>query len=162
MAASSWSSLPEKKWSAPCTTTRRFSPGNDAARRVTFSTAPNWSARPSTKSLGFVDDLRKEKSELFTGTPKPTRWDTRPSSLPTRSPTQEPKLNPANKTGTAGNCFATKSSAARRSSCSPTPRSCLPALWPAPRKLRSEEHTSELQSPVHLVCRLLLEKKKNK
>src|SRR5690348_18130745 len=25
--------------------------------------------------------------------------------------------------------------------------------------LRSEEHTSELQSPVHLVCRLLLEKK---
>src|SRR5690348_18084184 len=28
------------------------------------------------------------------------------------------------------------------------------------RKVRSEEHTSELQSPVHLVCRLLLEKKK--
>src|SRR5438876_1924796 len=27
-------------------------------------------------------------------------------------------------------------------------------------KVRSEEHTSELQSPVHLVCRLLLEKKK--
>src|SRR5438552_14845077 len=29
-----------------------------------------------------------------------------------------------------------------------------------PRR-RSEEHTSELQSPDHLVCRLLLEKKKN-
>src|SRR6266581_6891283 len=29
--------------------------------------------------------------------------------------------------------------------------------WPP---TRSEEHTSELQSPVHLVCRLLLEKKK--
>src|SRR5690348_17586045 len=28
--------------------------------------------------------------------------------------------------------------------------------------IRSEEHTSELQSPVHLVCRLLLEKKKIK
>ena len=28
-------------------------------------------------------------------------------------------------------------------------------------KARSEEHTSELQSPDHLVCRLLLEKKKN-
>src|SRR5690348_17795404 len=28
--------------------------------------------------------------------------------------------------------------------------------------LRSEEHTSELQSPVHLVCRLLLEKKKSR
>src|SRR2546426_3653247 len=29
-----------------------------------------------------------------------------------------------------------------------------------PRQLRSEEHTSELQSPCNLVCRLLLEKKK--
>src|SRR3989338_9399929 len=29
------------------------------------------------------------------------------------------------------------------------------------RKARSEEHTSELQSQFHLVCRLLLEKKKN-
>src|SRR2546422_7396708 len=30
------------------------------------------------------------------------------------------------------------------------------------RAQRSEEHTSELQSRLHLVCRLLLEKKKNK
>src|SRR5690348_18058778 len=37
---------------------------------------------------------------------------------------------------------------ASRSACSTSPR--------------SEEHTSELQSPVHLVCRLLLEKKKKK
>src|SRR2546429_6703277 len=29
-------------------------------------------------------------------------------------------------------------------------------------KVRSEEHTSELQSRLHLVCRLLLEKKKKK
>src|SRR5438552_9274800 len=29
-------------------------------------------------------------------------------------------------------------------------------------KIRSEEHTSELQSPDHLVCRLLLEKKKRR
>src|SRR5438552_2026189 len=37
-----------------------------------------------------------------------------------------------------------------------------PKLSPAPshmRRTRSEEHTSELQSPDHLVCRLLLEKK---
>src|SRR5256885_6362957 len=32
----------------------------------------------------------------------------------------------------------------------------------ARREVRSEEHTSELQSPCNLVCRLLLEKKKNK
>src|SRR5260370_20851475 len=31
-----------------------------------------------------------------------------------------------------------------------------------PRPLRSEEHTSELQSHLNLVCRLLLEKKKKK
>src|SRR2546426_9151737 len=30
------------------------------------------------------------------------------------------------------------------------------------RSIRSEEHTSELQSPCNLVCRLLLEKKKKK
>src|SRR5690348_18041935 len=35
--------------------------------------------------------------------------------------------------------------------------------WTRPTsRPRSEEHTSELQSPVHLVCRLLLEKKKKK
>src|SRR2546426_3295013 len=33
---------------------------------------------------------------------------------------------------------------------------------PARRDPRSEEHTSELQSPCNLVCRLLLEKKKKK
>src|SRR6267154_1927964 len=43
----------------------------------------------------------------------------------------------------------------------------LPVRWPAvvprragtppPTAARSEEHTSELQSPVHIVCRLLLE-----
>src|SRR5258708_20354324 len=33
---------------------------------------------------------------------------------------------------------------------------------PTPAGIRSEEHTSELQSPDHLVCRLLLEKKKKK
>src|SRR4051794_41206062 len=40
------------------------------------------------------------------------------------------------------------------------PRSAARPLRPR-RGFRSEEHTSELQSPVHLVCRLLLEKKKN-
>src|SRR5256885_12090520 len=49
-------------------------------------------------------------------------------------------------------------------------RVCLPAVGASPDAplrvaglqalLRSEEHTSELQSPWNLVCRLLLEKKK--
>src|SRR2546422_2763159 len=43
-------------------------------------------------------------------------------------------------------------------------RAATPGIWgtfarPA-REERSEEHTSELQSRLHLVCRLLLEKKK--
>src|SRR2546429_3853041 len=51
---------------------------------------------------------------------------------------------------------------AQRSGCA------VPALLlrsparPRRRQPRSEEHTSELQSRLHLVCRLLLEKKKNK
>src|SRR2546422_2464264 len=35
-----------------------------------------------------------------------------------------------------------------------------PASFKRPNRKRSEEHTSELQSRLHLVCRLLLEKKK--
>src|SRR2546429_4862177 len=48
---------------------------------------------------------------------------------------------------------------------SPTPLSVLGPQADAERQKirqeRSEEHTSELQSRLHLVCRLLLEKKKN-
>src|SRR2546429_2813462 len=48
------------------------------------------------------------------------------------------------------------------------PRAASVVRLPAPRDrlsvrgARSEEHTSELQSRLHLVCRLLLEKKKKK
>src|SRR2546425_6972710 len=48
----------------------------------------------------------------------------------------------------------------------PRPRSCSKSSESRPRPpgwfLRSEEHTSELQSLAYLVCRLLLEKKKNR
>src|SRR2546429_5805320 len=59
-------------------------------------------------------------------------------------------------------CSTPRSSGRRRST-----RSLKGSPWwttmgasPAPTA-RSEEHTSELQSRLHLVCRLLLEKKKN-
>src|SRR5256885_6400394 len=51
-------------------------------------------------------------------------------------------------------------SSARETACfasTSAPTAC--ARWCA-RTIRSEEHTSELQSPCNLVCRLLLEKKK--
>src|SRR5256714_8881504 len=41
----------------------------------------------------------------------------------------------------------------------PLPRAALPAPQADADRLRSEEHTSELQSLAYLVCRLLLEKK---
>src|SRR5256885_3020785 len=58
------------------------------------------------------------------------------------------------------------SSPARSTSPSRCPRGWCPAICAAttrpatPAPGRSEEHTSELQSPCNLVCRLLLEKKK--
>src|SRR2546422_10310131 len=51
----------------------------------------------------------------------------------------------------------TRFAAARRSRPSSPARGCGSAACRAGR--RSEEHTSELQSRLHLVCRLLLEKK---
>src|SRR3989449_5163872 len=58
----------------------------------------------------------------------------------------------------------------RGSSCGPPPPPASPCAAPRPTPpdrspravTRSEEHTSELQSRLHLVCRLLLEKKKKK
>src|SRR6266850_8603078 len=44
--------------------------------------------------------------------------------------------------------------------CSPFP--AMPYSRSGPFAPRSEEHTSELQSPCNLVCRLLLEKKKKR
>src|SRR5258708_21287343 len=57
------------------------------------------------------------------------------------------------KTRGEGWSWSTRSGAASLQA-STSGRSC------APCERRSEEHTSELQSPDHLVCRLLLEKKK--
>src|SRR5438552_18512775 len=48
-------------------------------------------------------------------------------------------------------------SASPRARC---PTRSIPRSWLPSSAERSEEHTSELQSPDHLVCRLLLEKKK--
>src|SRR6202162_6673084 len=46
------------------------------------------------------------------------------------------------------------------SSHAPAIMEVISAGGPGQRRTRSEEHTSELQSPRYLVCRLLLEKKK--
>src|SRR5258708_23754916 len=57
----------------------------------------------------------------------------------------------------------TRASATRNADTAASSVACVPdpVLLSDAARSRSEEHTSELQSPDHLVCRLLLEKKKN-
>src|SRR5699024_11488564 len=55
---------------------------------------------------------------------------------------------------------ATVGGAMRAVNMDGTPNPLAPAMWTT--YLRSEEHTSELQSRFDLVCRLLLEKKKHR
>src|SRR2546429_9393749 len=50
---------------------------------------------------------------------------------------------------------------ARRRVALKVDRIALESFGAPAEKMRSEEHTSELQSRLHLVCRLLLEKKKS-
>src|SRR5438477_8931288 len=65
--------------------------------------------------------------------------------------------------------FRSPSHFARNAHWSAKSSICIHTGFPAPcparvsirMRMRSEEHTSELQSHVNLVCRLLLEKKKN-
>src|SRR5688572_33187804 len=54
--------------------------------------------------------------------------------------------------------FSCRASVARHAAMTNTARTAI--VEPLARSLRSEEHTSELQSQSNLVCRLLLEKKK--
>src|SRR5437879_11520911 len=69
--------------------------------------------------------------------------------IPTRTPTQPAHLGQIA-------LHMNASEAAMIITPSPTaPVACM-------TQVRSEEHTSELQSPMYLVCRLLLEKKKKK
>src|SRR2546426_5088890 len=62
--------------------------------------------------------------------------------------------------------FRSRRPAARTASPAPPPDVPVPVAHPIRlvrgQQVRSEEHTSELQSPCNLVCRLLLEKKKKK
>src|SRR6266536_2708441 len=62
--------------------------------------------------------------------------------------------SPAARASCSASACTSRSTPPPRTTSPPRPRPC--GRWPP----RSEEHTSELQSRVDLVCRLLLEKKK--
>src|SRR5437764_11331744 len=65
---------------------------------------------------------------------------------------------PTRRSSDLGSSTRTSNPCRSRSSRTSTRRTSCPGSSPT----RSEEHTSELQSPMYLVCRLLLEKKKLK
>src|SRR5438477_9371239 len=97
--------------------------------------------------------------------PPPLTGFVNPAASPTAT-TRWPKLRPTGATGRSRRIGSPGLSRSRdategreRNVCRcarASPRTSTPALR------RSEEHTSELQSHVNLVCRLLLEKKKKK
>src|SRR5689334_24225364 len=68
-------------------------------------------------------------------------------------------LIPAGTRGLSASASSTPFSKRRPAKVSPTLNRARPSPACASKR-RSEEHTSELQSQFHLVCRLLLEKKK--
>src|SRR2546426_6417581 len=73
---------------------------------------------------------------------------------------RSPATEPWNREGREG---PTYTGYARSTYCPGTsnrPAASSTIAWCTSPKVRSEEHTSELQSPCNLVCRLLLEKKK--
>src|SRR2546430_6084206 len=102
-----------------------------------------------------IDNLQRRLSSILGGGAPPTMTTTRPAAGRYFSPSTRAKLSAAARArwerlrGGA----TTATSARKKGQLTPAGR----------RKLsqRSEEHTSELQSQSNLVCRLLLEKKKN-
>src|SRR3712207_7105053 len=68
---------------------------------------------------------------------------------------------PITRNGTIAGSGSAPARAASRSDHAPAAKTPNPtSVSPAACRIRSEEHTSELQSRQYLVCRLLLEKKK--
>src|SRR5690625_5858411 len=88
---------------------------------------------------------------------------------PARSPLMRPERKASVTSPTATSIAGEISSSSTKAELEPNPdrnisTAEIAATVPAvrARSSRSEEHTSELQSRGHLVCRLLLEKKKHK
>src|SRR5205823_14655336 len=109
---------------------------------------PSQHPHPLLLSLSFPILRRPPPSPLF---PYTTLFRSRrpclpaPSSMPPGAPSTPPSPSPAGRRRAPTRSRLQEPSRRGRSSIHP----------------RSEEHTSELQSLAYLVCRLLLEKKKN-
>src|SRR5258708_21538823 len=121
---------------------------NEAAREAIrqYNNGKNW--RPWCTA--YTDGACGTKGGSFsvTGSPAGKILAANGGKFATASPGQ------ATSGGSGTNATATQASY--------NPKTCAFGIDLPQVKTRSEEHTSELQSPDHLVCRLLLEKKKTK
>src|SRR2546422_8334161 len=130
--------------------------------------ASSSTAHASSGWCGWRRSTRQENSMSSRSAAKMARPASKPVS---KSSARKPKAKQAKVTKFPTASMKKPLPAAKRSSPPPAARKSdppprgMPALTPPkqvqePKQSRSEEHTSELQSRLHLVCRLLLEKKK--
>src|SRR5216684_6094888 len=121
----------------PCSLGRRFRSRSRASAASNFPRC--WSKRPRSRSRPALVSANMAKDTCAS-----RWWRTSSASVKPRA-TSAAFLKPASKSCTTSSPWL---SGARRS------------VSTQADDVRSEEHTSELQSRLHLVCRLLLEKKK--
>src|SRR2546426_1947777 len=127
--------------------TKNGSPPTPRNARTGLLTPPGIRRQAASKRL-----LESRIQDFFPNSaPIPTRSQSRPAAKRTRSCQSHPPT--PSSTG-----MKSRSRALQRK---PATASTRPPTTDVTR-YRSEEHTSELQSPCNLVCRLLLEKKKKK
>ena len=94
-------------------------------------------ARPVRTAAACVTASRYDVSSSdCSGKPSTNSARTRASAAPTRDAITEPNEKPPSTCGRPGKRRAISSSAARTSSCSPRPSSCVPSERPTPRKLK--------------------------
>src|SRR3989454_5745953 len=110
--------------------------------------------RANARNTGTKYDAKPESP----GMAFRTRTTSGPKPKPTLFTKYSPQTSPASNRAVRA---VTSRCTARTGLCRYTPASFAKS-FPVPIGTRSEEHTSELQSPCNLVCRLLLEKKKKK
>src|SRR2546426_8248660 len=123
-----------------------------AAARPTTAPHPARTAVPVVRDSEYSNSAAPANEPRNAPITLPTIGTGTPSTAPTIPPTRAPhadRRDPPN--------VRVSRKPSHHSTISP--RKARPNTAPM---VRSEEHTSELQSPCNLVCRLLLEKKKNK
>src|SRR5437879_11143987 len=113
------------------------------------------------RSVSSLRSSRTSISALFAGKPRSTRTGRSPSTESWTKPGMKIVVAPNSFKGSLSATEAAKAIARGVREVYPDAEVVEIPVADGGDGTRSEEHTSELQSPMYLVCRLLLEKKKN-